>query len=106
MRAGREDALSEFARDAERLDRDEWPWPIVGLFLGLLNPEDVQTAARSADDPNARRDQVCAADFYIGLYQVEKRAQAEARPLLRSVAEKCSGSLAAVGAKLELKRLR
>ena len=104
-RAGQNDA-DEMAANAKNIDHSQWPWPIIALFLGSINPDAVQTAAASSDQESTRVGQSCEADFYIGLYRVEKGAQADARPLFQSALDHCPhgyGEYAA--AKLELKRL-
>ena len=47
-RAGQNDA-DEIAANAKSIDRSKWPWPVVALFLGSINPDAVRTAAASAD---------------------------------------------------------
>ena len=43
-RAGQNDA-DEIAANAKKIDRSQWPWPIVALFLGSMNPDETRTAA-------------------------------------------------------------
>jgi len=87
-RAGQND-VNELASNAERLDQAKWPWSIVGLFLGSSSPERVRAAAQVADSPDMQQDQVCEADFFLGIYQQEKGARDEARRLLESAAKTC-----------------
>src|ERR1019366_2091316 len=87
-RAGQDDT-DEMAAHAKTIDRSQWPWPIVALFLGSTSPAATRTSASSAQQPSARVEQACVADFFIGVYQVEKRAQAAARPLFQSAVDHC-----------------
>ena len=104
-RAGQSDA-DEMAANGKNVDRSKWPWPIVALFLGLMNPDGVQTAASAAEQPRARAAQSCEANFFIGVFQIEKGAPAGARPLLQSAADHCPYSFVQhSAARLELKRL-
>jgi lipoprotein NlpI len=104
-RAGQNDA-DEIAANAKNIDRAQWPWPIVALLLGLMNPGEVQTAAAAAEQQSTRVAQSCEANFFIGVYQIEKGAQAEARPLFQSAVDHCPYHFVQyAAAKLELKRL-
>jgi PQQ-dependent catabolism-associated CXXCW motif protein len=101
MRAGEIDA-SEFA-NASKLDQTIWPGPIVGLFLGSVTPDAVRAAAQAADDP----DQLCDADFYIGIYQGAKGDQDGARQSFQSAENSCPHGYAEnEAAALELTRIR
>jgi lipoprotein NlpI len=104
-RAGQNDA-DELAANAKTIDRSRWPWPIVALFLGSTNPDETRTAASSAEQRSTRVEQSCVADFFIGVHQVEKGAQADARPPLQSAVDHCPYDFVQYSAaKLELKRL-
>src|SRR5262249_6042494 len=87
-RAGQNDA-DEIAANAKSIDRSQWPWPIVALFLGSMNPDETRTAALSADQQRTRVVQSCDADFFTGVYEIEKGAQADARPLFQSAVDHC-----------------
>jgi WD40 repeat protein/tetratricopeptide (TPR) repeat protein len=82
----------ELADQAGKVDRAEWPWPAVALYLGSSSPEDVRKSALSAADAKTRRDQTCEANFYIAVYQLDKGEQAAAIPLLRAAAKDCPPS--------------
>jgi PQQ-dependent catabolism-associated CXXCW motif protein len=83
IRAGENDA-SEFA-NAAKFAQTTWPGPIFGLFLGSVTPDAVRSAAQTADDP----DQLCEADFYIGIYQGAKGDQDGARQSFQSAENSC-----------------
>jgi hypothetical protein len=74
------------------------------MFLGRWTPEAVRAAAEESADPAVRRRRMCDVDFYTGLFRL-KTATAEARALLQRAADNCPpGSLAGVGAKVEVGR--
>ena len=103
-RAGQSDA-DEMAANGKAIDRSQWPWPIVALFLGLMNPEGVRTAASSAEQPRARR-AVLRGPFLHRHLPDEKGAQADARPLLQSAVDHCPHDFVQPSAAaFELKRL-
>ena len=64
-RAGR-GSQADLRRDTGALNRAEWPWPVVAVFLGEQEASVVQGAARGSVD------QDCEAGFYLG-----ERARAE-----------------------------
>jgi WD40 repeat protein/lipoprotein NlpI/alkylated DNA nucleotide flippase Atl1 len=105
-RIGTKDASAKFAELAQKANKDKWPWSVIALYLGMSQPEELSAVAESADDPATRLDQTCEADFYNGIYYLERNNQAEALDLLRSVAATCRGDYFERGAaRAELKRL-
>jgi lipoprotein NlpI len=99
--------VREFASSAEKLNRAEWPWPIVDLFLGTSNPEIMRAATHDANSPDTSRDRVCEADFFFGIYQQEKGAGDEARRLFDSATKTCPQDYVEYrAAKRELERQR
>ena len=86
-RAGENDA-SEFA-NTQKLNQTIWPGPIVGLFLGSVTLDAVRTAAQATDDLTTRNNQLCEADFYIGIYQAAKGDHDSARQSLQSAKNSC-----------------
>ena len=106
LRAGRSDPR-ELAKNAEKLDKAEWPWHVVSLFLGSSSPEVVRAAAEDAGSPETRRGQVCEADLYLGVYQQERKASDDARQMFESAKEACPRDfLEYFAANRELQRLR
>jgi lipoprotein NlpI len=96
----------ELAANAKHIDSSRWPWPVVALFLGSMNPDETQAAALSADQHSTRLGHSCEADFYIGVYRIEKGAQTDARTLLQSAADHCPHNfIEYAAAMLELKQL-
>jgi tetratricopeptide (TPR) repeat protein len=105
-RAGQRDA-DEIRNNADKLDRDKWPWPIVQLFLGSSTPEAVRTAAQSTDNANTRRNRVCEVDFYLGARLRERGARDEARRLFAAAVAGCpKGYWEYMAAKNELQALK
>ena len=99
-RAGENDA-GEFA-NLLKLAQTIWPGPIFGLFLGSVTPDAVRAAAEANDDPN----QLCEADFYIGIYQGAKGDQDGSRQSFQSAKKSCPhGKWENEAAGVELTRL-
>jgi lipoprotein NlpI len=105
-RAGRRDAAaSELQAAYAGLDKKEWPAPVVELMLGRIDPAAVFKAAEAADAP-ARRDQLCEANFYVGMYRLSSGPPAEALRLLQKAREMCRKDFIEYDAAVaELKRL-
>jgi tetratricopeptide (TPR) repeat protein len=91
VKAGVDDA-DEFARNLAKADRSKWPNPVLALYHGELTPEEMR-AAITQDDPDARRDQLCETDFYIGEYELLRKNTAAAKPLLQRAADQCPANL-------------
>ena len=104
-RAGTQDH-AEFAANAEKLGAGEWPWPVVQLFLGSATPDAVLSAAKTADKEQTRQEQLCEANFYLGMFRLEKKAPDEAKTFIAADADKCPADmLEKSAAKAELARL-
>jgi lipoprotein NlpI len=85
--AGR--AEEELARNATKLKLEEWPGPVIQLFLGKNNPEKVLQAALDKESQKSSQ-QRCEAVFYIGEYEALHRRRKAARQNFRRVSENCS----------------
>jgi PQQ-dependent catabolism-associated CXXCW motif protein len=104
LRAGRSDR-SEIQANAEKLARDKWPWPIVAFYLGLLDGDAVRAEAERGEGD--KRDRLCEADFYRGVYDLATGARETAAPRLQSAAQMCRrANIEYLAAKLELSRLQ
>ncbi|HZN23735.1 MAG TPA: tetratricopeptide repeat protein [Burkholderiales bacterium] len=93
------------AQEAGTTGTGRWPAPVIGLFLGVNNPEAVQKAAT---DLNVRRqrDQRCEANFYIAQWHILRGARDAAAPLLNDARASCPSSfIEHEGAVAELRRL-
>jgi lipoprotein NlpI len=103
-RAGQNDA-SEFAANADKLDRGKWPWPIVAYLLGKAGAEKVVASATEQENASTRREQTCEANFYLGSMQTKSKP-VEAQRLLRAAAAECPKDYVEYAmANSELKRL-
>jgi lipoprotein NlpI len=97
---------AELAANAEKLGAGDWPWPVVQLFLGAATPDAVLKAAAAADNEQTRQEQMCEANFYLGMFRLEKKAPDEAKTLIAAAADKCPADmLEKSAAKAELVRL-
>jgi lipoprotein NlpI len=91
VQAGQNDAdeLAANAKSIEKtIDQSKWPGPALALFLGSLSPEQTEKAAAAAPE-GIQVGQVCEAYFYVGIYQLGKRAPAAARALFQSALDHC-----------------
>jgi tetratricopeptide (TPR) repeat protein len=101
-----EDDGDELAANAARLDKNVWPWPVVAVYTGTQTPDLVRAGALSAKDDETRTEQMCVADFFLGMFQVEKGATPQARELFAAALKECPPQFIEYeGAKQELKRL-
>jgi lipoprotein NlpI len=62
---------------------------VVALFLGASAPETIHPAARSFGAESDRDNQVCEADFYLGLHRLANGQRAEAKRLFEAVVTTC-----------------
>ncbi len=92
----------ELRRNAEALDRNAWPWPLIALFLGEIKPDDL--VASIAGPEQARR--TCEIAFFLAEYDLLHQRRDEAAALMQKAATSCAFDFfernAAVG---EAKRL-
>jgi len=97
---------AEFAGNIKNYDLNQWPGPLIALYLGKLDETAVRKAALAAEKETDRADNLCYADLHVGMHQLAKGLRAEGRRLLESAAEHCpAGDLGRVYASYELKRL-
>lgn len=77
----------------------------MAYYLGTLDPAQLGTAAAAPESPQARKEQTCEANFYLGAAPA-KGATVEAQRRLRAAVAECpKGFIEYSAAKLELKRL-
>lgn len=94
------------AQDAGTSGADDWPAPVVALYLGSVTPEAVQKAAAHADAVR-ERDQRCEANFYVAQWHVLRGAREAALKLLREAESGCPRTfIEHEGAVAELRRLQ
>ena len=96
----------ELRRNAETLERNAWPWPLLGLFLGEVTPDEVRaTATMQAINKDALR-RKCEAAFFLAEYDLLHRRRDEAVTLMQDAAKSCSSdALERNAAQGEAKRL-
>ncbi len=104
-RSGSDDR-QELVGNAERPAPGPWPAPLLNLFLGKTTAEGLRAVAAEAKDDSTRQEQLCEADFYIGILKLEKHAVKDAKNFLSAAADHCPvGMLEKPAAKAELARL-
>ena len=81
--------LEDLAKRASVLERTKWPWPLVAFYLGQMDSEAVRAAALSSEKAGTRDEQVCEAEFYIGVHRLENGDRPEALRVLQSAIDKC-----------------
>lgn len=87
-------------------DFDDWPGPVVRMFLGAVEGDEVLAEALDPD-PDIERDQLTEATFYVGQYLLLQGNRDEAVPLfLRTVELDAPFFVEVQGAKYELQRLQ
>jgi lipoprotein NlpI len=96
----------EFSRNARKLDKKAWPWPVVALYQGKMTPDDVRAAAHEGN-ADQQRNQTCEAAFYIGEHELAQGNSAEAVRLFQEAASStCPREFIEYhGARAELRRL-
>jgi tetratricopeptide (TPR) repeat protein len=95
----------ELAANAEKFGPGAWPRPVLDLFLGVATPDTVRRAASEAKESETQQEQTCEADFYIGMFNLEKTARGEAKKFIAAAASNCPAEvLEKDAAKAELAR--
>ena len=69
-------------------DGDDWPYPLLELFLGKQTQAQV-TGGLSKRDSDEARGRRCEANFYIGEWLLGRGRPDEAKPLIAAAAEQC-----------------
>ena len=103
-RAGTLDQVM-FAADVTKLDIDDWPAPLLDFYRGKATADDVNRKAANRDAQIATG-QKCEADFYIGEWQLARKNEDAAKPLLQQAVSECPHNFVEYSlAQVELKRL-
>jgi lipoprotein NlpI len=103
-RNGREssDVLAWYARN---FDLNQWPGPVIAMFLGMIGPDVVADIGHRAFEQGDDMRQ-CQAYFYVGQYQMIRGAADNAGEFFRAaVATRAVGALEYTGALAELGRI-
>ena len=94
------------AQEAGVPNDDEWPGPIVLLYLGRTRPEDVEAAAAQSNLVR-RRERRCEAGFYVAHWHLLRNNSAAALERLRGAEQLCPSTFVEhEGAVAELRRLQ
>lgn len=105
VRGGQNDT-AEFAQNVGKLDRVQWPEPILEFYLDAISVEKVRVAIAASKDADTVRARTCEADFYIGALELLKGSHSEAKQLLQKAVAGCpSNFVEFTAAKAELSRL-
>jgi tetratricopeptide (TPR) repeat protein len=86
------------------IDMERWPAPLLRLFLDQSRPE---AALAAADHPDSKRkrDRICDANFFGGIWELRQGAKDNAGRLFRLAADECPASNEKFAAAAELKLL-
>jgi len=74
--------------DLRQLDSNDWPAPLIKMFLGDAKPDDM-TAAATHGDSGKIAGQQCEADFYVAEWWLARNDATAAKPLLESASQNC-----------------
>ena len=103
-RAG-EDGLADLRTNTARLDLDEWPGPVISMYLGRTDAEAVAEMGGSSAT-REEREKRCEAMYYVGEYYLLGGDQKRAAAFFRTaVATGITDFVEYRGAKAELARL-
>jgi lipoprotein NlpI len=98
-RLGNQDAATELAANAAKLQSPDWPYPVVDLFLGKATPQATLDAPTNSDDR-------CEAQFYVGEWLALQGDADAAHGRFKQAVDTCKNSFIEYkGARAELKRL-
>jgi tetratricopeptide (TPR) repeat protein len=104
VRAGQSGGWDEFVANTQKLDKSEWPYPIIGVYLGSVTPEALSASAQSAPNEDVRHTWVCQEDFFLAMLRQSKGPKDQARALFQSAADTCPQDYTGYAeAKFELK---
>jgi tetratricopeptide (TPR) repeat protein len=79
---GGENGTAELAAEAARLKREEWPYPLVELYLAARSPAEVLSLAGKPDER-------CEAEFYTGEWHLLRGDRAAAATHVQAAADIC-----------------
>jgi hypothetical protein len=94
-----EHAVADLRSSTGKVDQSKWPFPVYGLFLGELTPENVMARASNSD-------QRCEATFYTGEWHLWRKDNQKALTEFQDTLSSCPKAFMEYeGASAELKRL-
>ena len=76
----------ELRRNAEALDRNAWPWPLIALFLGEIQPDDLRASITGAEEVRRK----CEVAFFLAEYDLLHHRREEAAALMQAAAKLCA----------------
>lgn len=82
----------ELAKNAVAIDRQAWPGPVLSLFLGDIQENDLRSAATHGS-PRDQRAQACQATFYIAEFELIRKNAGAATQLFRDATSACPPDL-------------
>ena len=98
-------AQSQLADNAAKLNLENWPGPVIQVFLGKADPEGL-IALGKASNPKYAVDRTCEANFYLGERSLVNGSKEEAtREFRAAVATGAKTNFEFRGAEVELERL-
>jgi lipoprotein NlpI len=102
---GNSDGKAELTLNTMASDRDEWPAPVVALYLG--NVADSNTVISQAARANEYEEQLCEANFYVGEWYLLHKEEQRARAFFTKAQRECPKYLQEyAGAVSELERVK
>ena len=103
-RQGKEGELA-LKLQAKAADLNEWPGPVVSMFLGTINA-DVVLKKTTGKDKKVENERKCEAYFYMGQYYLIQGDKGKARELFQqAVARGVTPFVECTAAKVELGRM-
>ncbi|HEX2385853.1 MAG TPA: hypothetical protein VHL99_04785, partial [Candidatus Binatia bacterium] len=104
MRTGN-DGKATLSKISREVKFEEWPGPVVEMFLGRITPQELLKLAKDAN-PARQREKQCEAYFYGGQQLLIEGKKAEATKMLKAaVATNLTKFVEYEGARFELQRL-
>jgi lipoprotein NlpI len=95
-----EAAAAELETDAAKLKGQEWPYPVIELYLDRRSPQATFDAATKPDER-------CEVQFYIGEWHILMGDMVAAAPALQVAVDTCQKNLVEYFAAVyELNRLK
>jgi len=75
------------------IDMNKWPAPVIRMFLSQMQPAAVLAAAAAEPDATKKKGQICAANFYSGVWALRQNEKDNASRLFRLATAHCPKNL-------------
>ncbi|MEE8284321.1 MAG: hypothetical protein V3R63_04965, partial [Alphaproteobacteria bacterium] len=96
---------ADLKRAARNLDLKKWPGPVVSMFLGRVDPQQVLAQANDGD-AKKQREQRTGATFYVGQYHLIRGSRGKAKAQFLATLELgVKNFIEYMGARAELARM-